>query len=288
MSNKRLLQIISKIALGSASLLATAYIILSPRVAHRLYANMLFHPWLHPEGDWQIDHIREIKCRDISFFAPDGTKLHAWYFALSGAEKTILLSHGNSGNLTIRKHLIDLLLESGLSVFIYDYRGYGLSEGKPSVPGIVSDGIAAYNYLLNEIQIPAENIILYGESLGAAVACQIASKCKSAGLILQSGFCSLARIGQEILPFIKYYPSILFPRPNLDSLSIIRKLDVPILVIHGVQDMVVPFSHAEEIFAQAKEPKKALFLKEAAHNDICSVAREEFLLSIEDFIKNLP
>ncbi len=279
---------IPKIAAGSASLLAAAYVGLSPRVAGALYANMLFHPNRYPEGDYDCGEIAGIKAEDVFFAGADGKMLHGWHLSVPGSTKTLLFSHGNTGNLTGRPHLLAVLLKCGASVFIYDYRGYGRSDGTPTVQGICDDGRAAFDHLEKERRLKASSIVLYGESLGAAVSCQVSATRNCAGMILQSGFSSLRQIGIEMLPLMKIYPSALFPRPGLDSAQVLEKNTRPLLIIHGEKDGVVPFSHARELYQRAQKPKSFMPLPAAAHNDICFVAADQFIDSVKTFLMALP
>lgn len=200
---------------GEALTLALMYLGLSPRIATPIYRPLLFRPAKYPEGNYDVTSIDGVTRREVFLRSADGTKIHGWYFPRPGADKTILFHHGNAANLTTRVNLIQLLLKAGASVFIYDYRGFGRSDGKTSLKGICDDGCAAFDYLVNNEGILNRDIINYGESLGAGVACQVSTVRHGAGLILQSGFCSLRRIGSEVYPWLRLYPAFLFPQPDL-------------------------------------------------------------------------
>lgn len=275
-----------KLVLGSASLIA-AYFLFSPRVAKGLYNAMLFRPYRFPEGDYQSGHINEVRYEDTYFSSSDGTKLHGWFFRQENATYTILMSHGNTGNIAGRPNLISALLKTGANLFIYDYRGYGRSEGTPTVSGVIDDGCAAFDYLVNEKQIPSSEIILYGESLGVAITCQISSRRKAQGMILQSGFASLPRIGREHVPLMKMYPASLFPQPLLDNISILKKEHPPLLIVHGHKDIVVPFMHGQDLFKAASGKKFLVEFPDCEHSDIPTVASEKFVAAMADFLKGL-
>jgi uncharacterized protein len=281
-----LLKLLPKVAIGGASVAAAIYLLLSPRVAIRWYSNALFHPHRYPSGDWDVD-LDGIKPEDVWFRAKDNSQLHGWFFQAPGATHTVLFSHGNTGNMTGRPNLVRLLLQCGLSVFIYDYRGYGRSDGRPSIPGICEDGIAAYDYLTRERRLKTEDIILYGESLGCAVSCQIADLRPCAGMILQSGFASLRKIGCDHIPFVKMYPNLFFPRPLLDSGAVLERFNQPLLMIHGAQDPVVPFVHAEYLYSRACEPKTLVKVSQATHSDIWYVAPDQYVSAIKQFVTQL-
>ena len=187
--------------IAGAVTLGAIYLGLAPRVATPLYRSMLFHPDRYPAGNYDLDSIEGISRKDVFFTSADGTRIHGWYFALPGAGKTILFHHGNAGNVSSRAPLIRLLLLAGASVLIYDYRGYGLSEGIPSVKGICDDGCAAFDYLTEVEGVNHDEIINYGESLGCAVACQVCTVRRGCALILQSGFSSLRKIGISVCPW---------------------------------------------------------------------------------------
>ncbi|MBX9686552.1 MAG: alpha/beta hydrolase, partial [Candidatus Obscuribacterales bacterium] len=242
---------IPAMALGSASLLAAVYIGFAPRVAKGLYTSMLFHPYQFPEGDYNIKEIAGLEFEDVYFKASDGTLLHGWYFHQSGSKYTVLMSHGNTGNIAGRPRLLESILKAGVSMFAYDYRGFGRSQGAPSVEGVIDDACAAFDFLVEKRGCSPENIVVYGESLGAAVTCQLTLKRRSRGMILQSGFASITKISKHHIPLMHLYPAVLFPQPLLDSVAVLRKGHPPLLIVHGHKDSVVPFSHGEELFASA-------------------------------------
>lgn len=275
-----------KLVLGSASLLA-AYFLFSPRVAKGLYNAMLFRPYRFPEGDYESGHIDNIRYEDVNFNSHDGTKLHGWYFSQKDARYTILMSHGNTGNIAGRPNLIAALLKTGANLFIYDYRGYGKSEGTPTVSGVIDDGCAAFDFLVNEKKIAADQIVLYGESLGVAITCQISARRKAQGMILQSGFASLPRIGREHVPLMNLYPSVLFPQPLLDNINVLKSGHPPLLIVHGHKDAVVPFMHGKDLFNAASGKKWLVEFPDCEHSDIPTVASQKFVAAMTDFLKGL-
>ncbi len=286
---KGLLQNLPKLALGSASLLAALYLGLSPRLSPTLYTRRLFRPYAFPEGTWDVVEVNGVPRQDCYFRGANGAQLHGWFFDKPGAKKTIMFSHGNTGNLTGRLNIVRLLLETGSSVFIYDYRGYGRSQGIPTVEGICKDGVLAFDYLIGEHGHKPTDIVLYGESLGTAVSCEIAAERSCSALVLQSGFSSLRKIGQQTFPFMKIYPQMLFPKPFLNAAErVASRTGYPLLIIHGSKDQVVPFSHAEEVYAAASEPKRFVHLPDCAHSDIWCTSPEKFVSSLIEFIDELP
>ncbi len=272
---------------GGALSLGLLYIALSPRFATSLYRSFLFYPADYPKGKYDLDNLEGIAPENIFFTAADGTKLHGWFFRQTQAAKTILFHHGNAANLTSRLGLIQLQLRAGASVFIYDYRGFGRSEGKPDIHGICADGCAAFDYLVNQSGIPTCEIINYGESLGAAVACQVSVVRMSGGLILQSSFSSLQRIGKEVLPWLLIYPPSLFPLPAMDNISIVRGAHPPLLILHGSKDTVILCRHSRELSSQASPPYTFVELPEANHNDLPIVEPERYLIALQQFLLSL-
>lgn len=285
---KGLLRHLPKLAFGSVSALAALYFGLSPRLAPRLYSSRLFRPYRYPEGSWDIQELAGVKREDVFFPTVDGSRLHGWFFDTPGARKTILFSHGNTGNLSGRQNYLLLLIESGASVFIYDYRGYGRSEGEPTIRGICEDGVVAFDYLVKTRGLRHQDVVLYGESLGTAVSCEIGAERKCGGIILQSGFSSLQKIGNDTMPFTKIYPRMLFPKPLLNSADrMAARNGYPLLVIHGNKDQVVPFAHAEELFERASEPKRFVQLPDCAHSDIWCNSPEMYVEAVREFVCEL-
>jgi len=267
--------------------LGALYVALSPRVSLSLYQSMLFKPDKYPAGNYNCDSLDGASRSDVYFSGVDGSKLHGWLFRKPDAKKVILFNHGNAGNLTYRLGVSRLLLESGASLFLYDYRGYGSSEGTPSLRNICEDGLSAYDYLVSQAGFTAGDVLIYGESLGCGVACHLALDRQCSGLILQSAFTSLSKIGKHVLPFARIYPDWLFPSPGLDNLAALRGKHPPLLLFHGVLDTLVPFSHALQLFNQASEPKTFVPLPTTGHNDISGTEPDLYRDSIRHFLASL-
>jgi len=266
--------------------LAVLYVVLCPRVNYALYRPLMFHPvGFGNAEEASAPELSGVTGQNITFKNDRGEKLWAWYYNQPGAKYTVLLSHGNGGNMGYRTDTVSLLLDAGLSVLIYDYRGYGNSEGLPHITGICQDGLAAYSYLNQTCGIADDHIILYGESLGCSVTTNISTQKKCAGMILQSGFVSLYRIATEFFPVLRIYPGKLLSDPTMDNLSIVKLPHPPLLIMHGHLDQTVPFSHAKAIFSAACEPKRFLDLPQCGHCDICSEAQPEFSKAIAEFVQ---
>lgn len=188
---------------------------------------------------------------EVNFQASDGVDLHGWWIPHAGADYTLLFLHGNAGNISHRLHSLEIFNKLGVSVFILDYRGYGNSEGKPGEQGTYHDAEAAWQYLVNK-NIDPERIIIFGRSLGGAVASWLATKYDAAAVILESTFTSIADMGSHYYP---YLPIKLINHIKYDTLERIKAINSPLLIIHSREDEIVPFRFSEELYAAANEPK---------------------------------
>jgi abhydrolase domain-containing protein 17 len=201
-------------------------------------------------------------------------KISAIYLTNPQAEYTLLYNHGNASDIGYVRPLLNQFRDWGFNVFAYDYRGYGTSDGQPSENNAYQDGAAAYKYLTQDLKIPPQKIIIYGQSLGGGMAADLASKNPAAGLVLESTFTSTARV---LVPF----PFL--PFDKFTSLDKLRRVSCPVLVIHGDADNVIPFSHGQQLFAAAAEPKLSLWVKGAGHNDLTDVAADRHRQALISF-----
>ncbi|KHD90111.1 hypothetical protein AH06_01765 [candidate division TM6 bacterium Zodletone_IIa] len=247
-------------------LLGIYYVLFSPLVAMPFYNTCIFHPYV--TGDYEIKEIAGVKKQDVYFENSQHTKLHAWYFANPAAKKTILFSHGNAGNITHRTEILKLLINSGASVFIYDYSGFGLSKGSPSVDGCIDDAIAAFDTMKNKLKIDPQSIVLYGESLGTGITSQLAEHRNCSGVILQSAFASLPEIAREKMIVFRLYPDFIYPVNKLNTKAYVKGQHPPLLIIHGEKDNIIPVHNADDIYAAASQKKSLVKLPEASHNDV--------------------
>jgi fermentation-respiration switch protein FrsA (DUF1100 family) len=193
----------------------------------------------------------------------DGVELSAVHLPNPAAEFTILYSHGNAEDLGLIAPMLGRLHDWGFAVFAYDYRGYGTSRGTPSERGAYADIDAAYAYVTDTLGVPSRRIIVYGRSVGGGAAVDLAARKPVAGLVLESGFVSAFRVVTRwaLLPIDKFR--------NLEKIA---RVACPVLVMHGVQDEIVPIAHGHRLFAAAPEPKRALWIEGAGHNDFMLVA----------------
>ena len=228
-------------------------------------------------SDWQLTH------EEVYFHTEDHMKLHGWFFPVRGNKPVVLFSHGNAGNISHRLENIRELLRYGIPVFIFDYRGYGKSEGSPSETGLYRDGVAAYDFLIRERHVQAESIVLFGRSLGAAVAVHVARQRKVRSLILESAFTSTRDMAKAIPLFLPF--SFLLPARynNLEKIAGIR---VPKLFVHGQNDEIVPLSMGRRLFAAAADPKFFYTVNGAGHNDTFVVGGDAYFQTLAAFVEN--
>jgi fermentation-respiration switch protein FrsA (DUF1100 family) len=221
------------------------------------------------------------------FSSEDGVKLVGWIMPAADATNGfwLLVCHGNAGNLSQfdRPAHYAALRELGLHLFAFDYRGYGESGGTPSEHGLYRDADAAYRYLREELGVPAERIIPFGHSLGSAVAIDLASRARVAGLIVEGGLISVVQRGQELYPFI---PVRWIARTRFSSIDKIPQVTVPKLFLHAVADEVIPLSHGLRLFQAAAEPKTFVELR-GTHSDAFAVDSSRYFGSIADFLTSL-
>jgi hypothetical protein len=239
--------------------------------AHR----MRFHPMRHPDGDWRAQE--RLGALDIGLTAWDGVKLHGWWVQPENPRTATLFLHGNAGNVTHRADSFEALRQAGSAVLCIDYRGYGKSEGSPSEPGLYRDAEAAYQ-VLRQRGWAAERIVLHGESLGTAVAVELATRVPAAGVVLEAPFPSLQAVAREVLPVIG--PLLIW---GFDSGSRIANIKAPLLVIHGRRDDIIPYPLGEQLFAAARAPKRLVALETAGHNDIASAGGAPYRDALRDF-----
>ncbi len=220
---------------------------------------------------------------DVSVTTEDGERLHGWLVKAARARGTLLFFHGNAGNVSHRLESLRLFNRLGLDVFIVDYRGYGRSTGRPSEQGTYRDARAAWDWLVRERGESPRRIILFGRSLGAAVAVDLASEKRGAGLILESGFTSVPDLAAEIYPWL---PVRLLSRFHYDSLSKIGRVGQPLLVLHSPDDEIVPYRHGRRLFEAASEPKRFQQMT-GGHNDGFLRSGDGYLRGLKGFVDGL-
>jgi fermentation-respiration switch protein FrsA (DUF1100 family) len=229
--------------------------------------------WIEPPPDCRF--------RDLDLQAEDGTRIHARWFPCSNAQGAILLCHSRGANLSVALMPHDVAAwhrELGLSLLIFDYPGYGRSEGRPSEAGCYSAAAAAYSWLTQVQNVPPRDVVLLGRSLGTAVAVDLASRRTHRALVLISPFTSLPDEAQLSYPFV---PAHLLMRNRYDSLSKIAHCPQPLLIVHGTKDRMVPFALGRRLFEAAKEPKRFIAVDGATH---AGSVLEGFLPNLKRFL----
>jgi fermentation-respiration switch protein FrsA (DUF1100 family) len=211
---------------------------------------------------------------EVFFKTGDRVQLHGWYIPAPNSEFTVLFCHTNGGNMMYQLDSINIFYNLGLSCFIFDYRGYGISQGQPSEHGTYLDARAAFRWLTKKKKIPAEKTIVFGRSLGGSIAAYLAGKAKPRGLVIESAFTSYIAIGSKFYP---YMPVKWFARFKYPTIEYMRKVTCPVLVIHSRNDEIIPFEFGLQLYEAANEPKEFVELY-GGHND-------GFLISSETYKK---
>jgi len=215
----------------------------------------------------------------------DGTRIHGWFIPATEAKVTLLFCHGNAGNISHRLESIALFNSLGLNVLIFDYRGYGQSTGKVSEQGFYQDVSAMWQALTDKQGIKAENIVIFGRSLGAAVASQLATRVKPGGVILESAFASVPEMAAQLYPFL---PARLLARFQLNNMQHVKRIQSPLLVIHSEDDEIIPYAQGQKVFASGHEPKTFLRIR-GSHNGGFIFSGRFYTEGVEAFlIKHFP
>ncbi|MBI5556557.1 MAG: alpha/beta hydrolase [Deltaproteobacteria bacterium] len=225
-----------------------------------------------------------LEYQTISFTTEDGVKLSAWLIPARNAKGVILFCHGNGGNISHCLETIAIFHRLGYSTFIFDYRGYGESEGTPSETGTYLDVQGAWNYLVKQENIQPARIILHGRSLGGAIAAWLCSREKPRACIIESAFTSAPDMASAMYPA---FPGRLLCRFRYDTEAAVKKIRSPLLIVHSPDDEIVPFSHGHRLFAAATEPKSFLRIS-GTHNAGFLQSGREYETGLEDFLNNNP
>lgn len=219
----------------------------------------------------------------VEITTTDNETLHGWFVpapAANADKGTVLFFHGNAGNISHRINYLAMLAELGYATFIFDYRGYGRSSGSPSESGTYLDAQAAWRYLTETKGIPSGRVVLFGESLGGAVAAWLAAREKPGALVLASTFTSVPDVAAKIYPFL---PVRLLSRFEYNTLQYLRSVTCPVFVAHSPQDEIVPFAHGRALFQVAPEPKQFLELQ-GGHNDGFIFMRTSWVRTLGEFV----
>ncbi len=258
--------------------------------------SLIYFPSKYPDGNWDAasyvagDNEISMMIDDCWFNASDGTKLHGWFCRPTHYRNTehtpipdlpvVLWCHGNAGNIAGRYDKILLFAQMPVNILVFDYRGYGKSDGNPSEVGMYSDTLAAWDYLIREKRISADKIVIYGVSLGGVFAIDLATKVEAPGLIVESTFTSVRDMAAATMPYI---PRFLI-KTKMDSLGKISGIRAPKYFIHSEFDEVVPYRLGRKLFDAAAEPKEFYDIPRAGHNDTYLVGGREYLDRIKRFV----
>ena len=268
--------------LAAVPLVALATLVVDMRTS--LLNTLLFFPAARLDG---TPRDAGLEYRELEIPTEDGQRLHGWWIPRRGSTPAlghVLHFHGNAGNISHRLDEAAVLAAAGLDVLLFDYRGYGRSTGSPGEPGTYRDARATRAALLRQPDVDPARIFYLGESLGGAVAVELSAAAPPRGLVLRSTFTSvrdMARLHYPVVPaafVVDAYP----------TLARLRGLHVPLLLIHGDRDDIVPLSHGETLFAAAREPKRLEVVRGAGHNDLLYVAGPRYAAVIAEWIAGLP
>lgn len=242
---------------------------------------MVFIPYHALEAtpkSWGLDY------QDVTLRTQDGLSLHAWYVPHAQARQTLLFFHGNAGNISHRRESIEIFHALGLNVLIIDYRGYGGSEGTPSEAGLYMDARAAWTYLITERGQRAGDIVLFGRSLGAAVASRLATEVQPRALVLESCFSSARDVARKVFPILS---RVVYQRFNFNTADNVKHVSSPLLVLHSPEDEIIPFELGNKVYLAAGEPKRFVELK-GDHNTGFLRSRPAYEQAIKAFLDEHP
>lgn len=230
----------------------------------RLQRSRVFLPERYPDGIWE-PHAFGLQVEDVWFEAADGVRLHGWWIPHPSARGTMLYCHGNTGSIAHRIGVFRHLQRLRVNLLAFDYRGYGRSQGSPSEAGLYRDVRAAYQHLIGPLRQPPREIILFGHSLGGAVAVDCAVDTPMAGLIVQSSFTHIRDAAKAMFPTL---PLHLAATREFRSIEKVSRIETPKLFIHGDCDESVPVELGRRLFEAAAEPKELFIVRRAGHNDV--------------------
>lgn len=231
--------------------------------------HMIFFPMskLYQTPDnWGLEY------ENVSFTTEDQVKLHGWFLPNAESDNVLLFFHGNAGNISHRRDSIEIFHRLGLNVFIFDYRGYGQSEGKPDEQGLYRDANAAWHYLTEDKGFDADSIILFGRSLGGAVAAKLAAEVQAQGLMLESTLSSAREFAREVF---KILSRLVVIRYDFNTLKHIQKVNCPVLVLHSPDDEIMPYRLGRKVYESANQPKQFVRMR-GDHNTGFFLSQPEY------------
>ena len=224
-----------------------------------------------------------LEYRDVTFATATGRELHGWMIPAPQSRYTLLYCHGNAGNITHRLESIRQFVDLGLSVFIFDYSGYGRSAGRPGEKQTYQDVDAAWAWLTEEEGVAPDDIIVFGRSLGGAVAIDLATEVQPRAIIVESCFTSIPDLGARLYPWL---PVRFISRISYNNMKKIREVRVPKLFVHSLEDDVVPFGMGKRLYNRASRPKEFLRIR-GNHNDGFAVSEAAYEEGLKSFLASL-
>ena len=228
-------------------------------------------------ADWRMDY------EDVTLTTSDKVQIHGWFIPHKKAKQTLLFFHGNAGNISHRRESIEIFHRLGLNVFIIDYRGYGNSNGMPDEQGLYKDALAAWSYLTKGKDFTGDQILIFGRSLGGAVAANLASRVQAGGVLLESTFSSARDFAGIVFPFLS---RLILMRYEFKTAEMIKQVTSPVLVIHSPDDEIMPYQLGEKVFESANQPKQFMRLK-GDHNFGFTISQPEYEKGLKDWITKL-
>jgi uncharacterized protein len=241
---------------------------------------LIFYPPRYPTG-FPSQQTYDKQVEDLWLRTEDGVKINAFYLSNPASKQVLLWFHGNAENIGYGLGQMRTLAMLGTNILAVDYRGYGKSEGSPNEMGVYRDADAAYDYLIHQRHFEPQDIVIYGHSLGGAVAVNLASRRPCGALIVQSSFTCAREMAKRMfsIPWIAYVA-----RSRFDSVELIRQVHSPILIVHGTRDGVVPYSMGEQLFAAAPQPKWFYAIDGGGHNDLFESGGAPYLERLKTFV----
>jgi len=263
--------------------LLAAYVLLL--IAMRLFERrMVFFPDYPSrlEGNW---HPRALGPEDAWLTASDGTKLHAWWISHPAAKFTFLAFHGNASNIANRGSTYEFLRSTPANVLAVEYRGYGHSGGKPTEAGLYLDAEAAYQFLINTKRLDPKSVLSFGQSLGTTVAADLAARQKVGGVILEAPLPSASRAASKIFWFLPGLSLLVYSQ--FDTISKLKRITVPIMVVQCTNDPILPFQFGQEVYNAAPSPKRFLRIEGECHEESSIIAPVQYRSALQQFLASL-
>jgi len=238
----------------------------------------------YPDPHWMVTPAGlGLEAEQVLLTPEPGVQLHAWFFPRSAPLATLLFCHGNAGNVSHRLENVAYLLRAGFQVLLFDYRGYGHSSGRPSERGLYQDAAAAWAHLVERTDTAGAPRVIFGRSLGGAVAVELATRIMADALIIESTFTSVRAMLRLLFPLPLPAPPVKY-----DSLAKIGQLNAPLLVIHGERDELIPMTQGRALYEAAPEPKAWHLIPGAGHNDTYLAGGESYFRRLAAFVGDLP